>query len=64
MTAGKPAYINNHPEVLFDQAHFNVHTSGGRFKAFADLIALDGYRVIPNGIRSKLARFRNHPRAR
>lgn len=44
----RPAYIKNHPKVLFDEAHFNVHTSGGRFRAFADLIALDGYRVIPN----------------
>jgi hypothetical protein len=34
--------------VLFDEAHHNVHTSGGRSKAFADLITLDGYHVIPN----------------
>jgi hypothetical protein len=34
--------------VLFDEAHFNVHTSGGRYKRFADLITTDGYQVIPN----------------
>ncbi|MEO7658560.1 MAG: hypothetical protein ABIV48_03000 [Pyrinomonadaceae bacterium] len=45
----RPAYIKNHPKVLFDEAHFNVHTSGGRYKRFADLITNDGYRVIPNG---------------
>ena len=44
----RPAYVKKHPKVLFDEAHFNVHTSGGRSKAFADLITLDGYHVIPN----------------
>lgn len=43
----RPAYVKKHPTVLFDEAHFNVHTSGGRSKAFADLITNDGYRVIP-----------------
>src|SRR5687768_16207879 len=44
----RPDYIKKHPKVLFDEAHFNVHTSGDRSKAFADLITNDGYRVIPN----------------
>lgn len=44
----RPTYVKKHPKVLFDEAHFNVHTSGGRSKAFADLITLDGYHVIPN----------------
>ena len=44
----EPAYVKKHPKVLFDEAHFNVHTSGGRSKAFADLIVNDGYQVIPN----------------
>lgn len=44
----RPAYVKRHPKVLFDEAHFNVHTSGGRSKAFADLLANDGYQVIPN----------------
>src|SRR5215208_902750 len=44
----RPAYVTRHPKVLFDEAHFNVHTSRGRSKAFADLITNDGYQVIPN----------------
>lgn len=44
----RPAYTQKHPKVLFDEAHFNVHTSGGRYKRFADLISSDGYQVIPN----------------
>jgi hypothetical protein len=34
--------------VLFDEAHNNFHTAGGRYKGFAELIANDGYRVTPN----------------
>ncbi len=34
-----------HP--LFDEAHNNFHTAGGRYKPFAELIANDGYKVIP-----------------
>ena len=46
----KPAYAGSpvRPRVLFDEAHHNFHTSGGRYKPFADLIASDGYQVIPN----------------
>lgn len=44
----RPAYTKKRPKVLFDEAHFNVHTSGGRYKRFADLITNDGYQVIPN----------------
>lgn len=44
----RPAYTKKRPKVLFDEAHFNVLTSGGRYKRFADLITNDGYRVIPN----------------
>jgi hypothetical protein len=43
-----PAYTEKHPLVLFDEAHQNFHTAGGRYKAFADLITNDGYRVTPN----------------
>ena len=43
-----PAYTQRHPLVLFDEAHENFHTAGGRYKAFADLIANDGYQVTPN----------------
>lgn len=43
-----PAYKKNGPKVLFDEAHNNFHTAGGRYKAFADLITNDGYQVTPN----------------
>jgi hypothetical protein len=46
----RPAYANSdrHPRVLFDEAHHNFHTASGRYKPFAELIASDGYQVIPN----------------
>lgn len=43
-----PAYTKNGPKVLFDEAHNNFHTAGGRYKPFADLITNDGYQVTPN----------------
>lgn len=43
----RPAYTKDRPNVLFDEAHFNFHTAGGRYKAFADLIGNDGYQVVP-----------------
>src|SRR5215216_1493211 len=47
-TVARPAFTKKHPRVLFDEAHNNFHTAGGRYKAFADLINSDGYRVSPN----------------
>jgi hypothetical protein len=44
----KPAYAASRPRVLFDEAHHNFHTSAGRYKPFATLIANDGYRVTAN----------------
>jgi len=44
----KPAYTKNDPKVLFDEAHNNFHTTSGRYKPFADLIANDGYQITPN----------------
>ena len=44
----KPAYKNNGPKVLFDEAHNNFHTATGRYKPFADLITNDGYQVVSN----------------
>jgi hypothetical protein len=43
-----PAYTKNYPRVLFDEAHNNFHTAGGRYKPFADLIFSDGYQVVVN----------------
>ncbi|HJP92316.1 MAG TPA: hypothetical protein VJ875_10200 [Pyrinomonadaceae bacterium] len=47
-SVAKPAYTATHPKVLFDEAHFNFHTSTGRYKPFATLITNDGYRVTAN----------------
>ncbi len=44
----RPAYTKNRPKVLFDEAHNNFHTTTGRYKPFADLIANDGYAVTVN----------------
>ena len=44
----RPAYSGNGPRVLLDEAHFNVHTSKGSYKTFADLMANDGYNVVAN----------------
>ena len=44
----RPAYASGRrPRVMFDEGHFNVHTSGGTYKPFADLLTSDGYRVSP-----------------
>ena len=47
-TVASPAYTTQHPAVLFDEAHHNLHTSSGLYKPFADLITHDGYRVEAN----------------
>ncbi len=44
----RPAYAAEHPRVLFDEAHNNFHTTDGRYKPFAEVIANDGFKVIPN----------------
>lgn len=47
-SVAKPAYPSGSgPLALFDEAHFNFHTAGGRYKAFADLLTGDGFRVSP-----------------
>jgi hypothetical protein len=43
-----PAYAKNGPKVLFDEGHNNFHTTSGRYKPFADLMAHDGYQITPN----------------
>jgi hypothetical protein len=44
--AARPTFTNKHPKVLFDEAHYNFHTAGGRYKPFAQLITADGYQII------------------
>ena len=46
-----PAYEDAHPQVLFDEAHNNLHTSEGRYKPLVDLLTNDGYRVTANRAR-------------
>src|SRR5262249_61200439 len=43
----QPAYAGARPRVLFDEAHRNHHTAGGRYRPFADLVRNDGYEVEP-----------------
>jgi hypothetical protein len=43
-----PAYRQNGPRVLFDEAHDNIHTTAGTYKPFANLLRNDGYSVTPN----------------
>jgi hypothetical protein len=47
-TVARPAYLKQHPRVLFDEVHNNADTAGGRYKPFADLIGSDGYRIVSN----------------
>ena len=47
-----PAYVRAHPRVAIDEAHFNYHTVGDRFRSFAQLLRNDGYDV-----RAGTARF-------
>lgn len=45
---GAPAYTDQHPRVLFDEAHSNAHTINGTYKPFANLIANDGFEIRRN----------------
>ena len=40
-----PTFTKKNPRVLFDEAHYNFHTAGGRYKPFAQLITADGYQI-------------------
>lgn len=41
-----PAYTDEqHPRLLFDEAHRNYHTARGHYKPLVDLLAHDGYRI-------------------
>lgn len=44
----RPAYPNEHPRVLFDEAHHNIHTTKGLYAPFVNLITSDGYQVSRN----------------
>ncbi len=40
----------NCPIILFDEAHYNYHTASGRYKPFVNLMANDGFKVIPGQV--------------
>ena len=40
-----PAYVNQHPLVLFDAGHYNSHSLRGGYRAFGQLLRSDGYSV-------------------
>lgn len=44
----RPAYKDDGPRVMFDEAHHNFHTTDGRYKPFVNLLMNDGYNVIRN----------------
>jgi S1-C subfamily serine protease len=46
-TVARPAFTDRHPVILFDEAHNNFHTAGGRYKPFADLMKSDGFTITP-----------------
>ncbi|HYG02265.1 MAG TPA: hypothetical protein VD927_07440 [Chryseosolibacter sp.] len=43
-----PFFIDTHPRILFDEAHYNIHTSTGTYSPFVNLITNDGCIVKPN----------------
>src|SRR5216683_6015578 len=43
-----PAYVSEHPRVVFDIAHRNWHTPDGRYLPLADLLRHDGYTIETN----------------
>ncbi|MCK4784167.1 MAG: hypothetical protein KAV87_10480 [Desulfobacteraceae bacterium] len=47
-TVSNPAYQAEHPRVLFDEAHFNFHTTEGIYNPFVKLLRNDGYLIVPN----------------
>jgi hypothetical protein len=43
----KPCFTDQKPVVIVDESHANYLTIGGRYRAFAALLAADGMRVVP-----------------
>src|SRR3954454_20468064 len=44
----RPAWTAQHPLVLFDEGHYNAHSIGGQYRAFARRLENDGYTVARN----------------
>jgi hypothetical protein len=47
-TVVRATYTHDHPRVALDQAHHNFHTLTGRYRPFGELLASDGYEVVPS----------------
>jgi hypothetical protein len=58
VSVSRPAYPARHPRLLFDEGHFNFHTSTGTYGAFARLAGNDGYAVVPSRARLDRAALR------
>jgi hypothetical protein len=43
-----PAFTKRHPKILFDEAHHNFHTLGGRYQTFGTLLRADGCVLTSN----------------
>jgi len=48
VSVAAPAFTRVHPKMLFDEAHYNFHTTNGRYKPFVELARSDGFTVTPN----------------
>jgi len=60
-SVARPAYKDDGPRVMFDEAHHNFHTTDGRYKPFVDLLMNDGYNVIRNRqpfVKARLSGFK------
>jgi hypothetical protein len=55
-----PAYVTSRPQVLFDEAHHNFHTTTGRYKTFANLMTHDGCVVTPSALPFSAATLAGH----
>jgi hypothetical protein len=42
-----PTYTREHPVVVIDEAHHNIHTMHGRYEPLARVLQSDGYEVLP-----------------
>jgi len=47
-TVDRPAYLHEHPKVIIDEAHNNIHKADGTYRPFAELLMRDGYSVSAN----------------
>jgi hypothetical protein len=46
--SGRNEHVRLAGTINFDEAHHNFHATSGRYRAFAELIAHDGYEVLPS----------------